>query len=492
MKGHNMQEKNKVLGKNFKYFLLLPILMSLTALARNLDNDIWFLLTHGRYVLEKGFPMIEPFTIHEGFKFVMQQWLSAVVFFLTYSNFGEMGLKFLVVASYLIGAFIFYKLCMKVSKNQIHSILATYLYVIMISVFMTTRPFIFTSILMLCELLALETYYLENNKKALLAFPLLSLILINFQAAMWPMLFVISLPFIVDAFKFKVGPIKGQGIQKKPLFFAILSMIPLGFFNPYGLDGMLYIRNSYGVGEINRMIIEMAPAKADSILGFIIIIMVTGISYFYIFNSKQKLHLRHVLLALGTGFLSLITIRGFLFFICCGIYPLAMLIDTSKIPQYDQVNPERTLKIRKLLIVLIAILSIISFSQIYSDTKEEASNKELFKDLLENVIKDSSEEEIVLYTGYNDGGMAEFYRVAPYIDPRAEVFVKKNNMVDDVFTEYYKLQTGQIHYKEVLEKYHFSHLIVGKQDLLYTYLPYEKEYFLVESNAEYALYKQRY
>ena len=68
------------IGKNLKYFLIFPILASLILLTRNLDNDIWFLLTHGRYVMEHGFPMIEPFTIHEGFKFVMQQWLSAAIF----------------------------------------------------------------------------------------------------------------------------------------------------------------------------------------------------------------------------------------------------------------------------------------------------------------------------------------------------------------------------------------------------------------------------
>ena len=54
-------------------------------------NDIWFLLNHGRYILNNGFPTIEPFTIHQNFSFVMQQWLSAVIFYLSYSVLGKYG-----------------------------------------------------------------------------------------------------------------------------------------------------------------------------------------------------------------------------------------------------------------------------------------------------------------------------------------------------------------------------------------------------------------
>ena len=46
---------------------------------------------------------------------------------------------------------------------------------------------------------------------------------------------------------------------------------------------------------------------------------------------------------------------------------------------------------------------------------------------VEYLSKHENKDGMVLYTGYNDGGYAEFLGYKPYIDPRAEVFVKKNN-----------------------------------------------------------------
>ena len=42
--------------------------------GNGVNSDAWFLLNHGRYVASFGIPHVEPFTLHEGFHFVMQQW----------------------------------------------------------------------------------------------------------------------------------------------------------------------------------------------------------------------------------------------------------------------------------------------------------------------------------------------------------------------------------------------------------------------------------
>ena len=70
------------------YFIfLVPIVFSYIKNAK-LDNDIWFLLNHGRYVFEHGIVYIEPFSIHNNLNFVMQQWLSSSIFWIIYKYFG--------------------------------------------------------------------------------------------------------------------------------------------------------------------------------------------------------------------------------------------------------------------------------------------------------------------------------------------------------------------------------------------------------------------
>jgi hypothetical protein len=477
--------------KHKKYLLFFPLILNITIFFRGLNNDIWFLLTHGRYVINNGIPTVEPFTIHEGFKFVMQQWLSSVIFYVTYSWFGEYGLKLLVICAYIISMVIFYKLCMKLTLNNFFkSIIITYLYITLINVFMTTRPFIFTNIVLLFEVYVLEMYFIEKNEKLLLILPLLSLVLINIQAAMWPMLFIIMSPFVIDSFKFHIGPFRGYGAKKKQLFIAGFSMVIMGFVNPYGFDSMVYIKNSYGVPEINDMVGEMAPATTTTVLGLLIILICVSVTLLYIFGKSEKKSLRYILLAIGTSYISLSTVRGFIFFICCALYPLSVFIDEVRIPRFDGKYPERTILIRKVLVILIIFITPVAFYRLSTFTNKYNSETDLFNNALEYVIKDIKEESVILYTGYNDGGLAEFKGVASYIDPRAEVFLKDNNMVSDVFIEYYDLQKGILYYKEFLAKYNFTHLIVDSNDILFTYLPHDKDYTIIFSNNKYILFKR--
>ena len=54
--------------------------------------DTYFIINLGRYVLEHGIPHVDPFTIHENLQLVAQQWLSGVLFWEAYKNFGSNGL----------------------------------------------------------------------------------------------------------------------------------------------------------------------------------------------------------------------------------------------------------------------------------------------------------------------------------------------------------------------------------------------------------------
>ena len=224
--------------------MLLPLLLlpCLLVLAKGLDNDIWFLLNSGRYVLENGIPHVEPFTIHQGWNFVMQQWLSGVIFWLTYNSLGEMGLRLLVMTLYGLITFFAYRLCMKISEgNFLISYATCFVMSALLFPFMTERPYIFSSLILLVEIYMLESYLLNKDRSYLFALPLLSVALINLHAAMWPMMFIIMIPYLIDSFRFKLGILIGEGYEKKWILLTALLMLIAGFINPYGIDGMTYV-----------------------------------------------------------------------------------------------------------------------------------------------------------------------------------------------------------------------------------------------------------
>jgi len=295
--------------KNRRLLIFLMFIPCLIAL-KGLDNDIWFLLNHGRYVFENGIPYIEPFTIHKGLEFVMQQWLSACIFWITYSNFGAIGLQFLVMLCFGTSIFFMYKLCLKVSENFFISYSITIVTSLMVSLFMVTRPEIFSNLIFVLELYLMESYILSDNKKYLYFMPVLSILLINLHAAMWPMLFIILIPYILDSLKVPFA----QGFEKKPLLLTTCSMLLVGFLNPYGIDAMTYLFRSCGNHEINTMVTEMRPPFINSVAGALVYCSMLIVILFYCFYRRGTTKLRYVLLTLGTAYITISSVRGFFVF----------------------------------------------------------------------------------------------------------------------------------------------------------------------------------
>ena len=487
-----LAKRNDVEIKDRKLLKIIMYIPCILSLYGNLDNDIWFLLNHGRYVLENGFPYIEPFTIHNGLEFVMQQWLSAVIFWVTYSNLGVFGLKILVMLCYGLITHFAFKLCMKVSENHFFvAFTVTFCISSLLYPFIVERPYIFSILIIIIEIYLLECFIWSNKRGYLYFLPFLSILLINFQAAIWPMLFVILMPYIIDSFKIKFGIIRGHGYRKKTLFVVIIIMIIVGYINPYGTKAMTYLFNSYGIPEISESVSEMNPANINNFVGKLVIGSMLILVFIHI-SYKSKFKLRYVLLTLGTGYLALSSVRGLVFFAICGYFPVAFYLRNLNLPEKHRNLTKKTLFIRKILIGLI-IISIGLTTIIWEKNKLKNNiNYTSLNSTIDYLIESQDLDNIILYTGYNDGGLVEFRGIPTYIDPRAEVFVKKNNKKDDIMKEYILMQAGSIYYKNVLFKYNFTHLLVTKEDILYEYLKNDDDYISIYSNKIYTIYKLKY
>ena len=303
--------------------------------SNRLDNDLWFLMNGGRYVLTQGIPYIEPFTIHEGMHFVMQQWLSGVVFWSVYHTFGPVGVVVLMSCIDACIIYALFQLCMVVSnRNFLLSVfLAGAVGIFCGMTFICSRPQIFSALLLLVEVLFLEKYSRQNKICFLYPLPLISVVLINMHAALWPMLFVLLLPFVLDAV-----PLKGKRlffseqdvISLRPLLLYMVLMVLAAFINPYGIEAMTYTSRSYGYKLINRIVREMHPSVVTNIFGKIMFFYTI---FFSICYAKIKTPLRYVLLSLGTGYMALSSIRSMFLFVLLGLFPMAYIFRNMKIGQ---------------------------------------------------------------------------------------------------------------------------------------------------------------
>jgi len=496
-----------------RLFMLFLLFIPCLFIGMQFNNDTYWLINSGRYVIDHGIPHIEPFTLHQGLHFVMQQWLSATVFALIYNTLGS---PFLFVLVALVNGSIIYsvfRLCMRISeKNFLVSFTIAYAVSIPLNFFMILRPYLFSVFLFSLELNLLEAclqtklFYEKHNPaldndenntfiriKACCAIirknsitwslPILSVFLINLHAAMWPFFFVLLAPYFIDGFRFNIWDVKSQGYPLLPLGIATVLSFAAGWMNPYGFESMAYLFRSYGNVYVSTIITEMKSPDFKTILGIFYFIVYFIPILIYCSNRKSETRLRYALLIIGTGYMGLSSIRNLSLFIVCGIPFLACTLMSVQI--LKKPSKQSRFPWLRFLLAGILVLWLGLFFCIRSIKSEKEAESFLPIQAVEYIKTHLDKESTRLFTGYATGGYAEFKGLRPFIDARAEVFYKSNNQKEDIIDDYFNVCLGKMHYRELIKRYNLTHFLVGKTDYpLYVYLPEDPNFVLLFTDAD--------
>lgn len=473
---------------------LLPIISVLILIKPRLDNDFYFLYPTGEYLINNGFPTTDFLSMHSTMNITVQQWLSTIIFYFIYSKLGEVGIYALLYICGCILTLALFKLYITVSDNFFVTSVCTVLSSIYISLyFLTSRPHIFTFLIIVSELFILEKYVKTKKWIHLLFLPILSVLLINLHSSMWMMMFVFMAPYFAQALPIKIGKIKQEPCCSfLALTICAIVCVAFGFINPYGIEAMTYIFTSFGYEEISNLINEMLPISAKDSTGWIFFSYVGIMLCATLLYNKRKLNTRYSLLFIGTLILSLSAFKSSSYFIIAGFMAVAYsLKDFSFDLVIDESGEKKSNKTRILLIIAIIIMLIVGAATFVLTSDTGADNKDEPKitsyDILDEIVDILDKEDkdsIVLYAGFNNGQYMEFNGYHPYIDGRAELFLKDNNNEYDYMKEYYDLKNGTLYYKDFLDRYHFNYLVVSKSEkYLYQNLLHDNDYKVVYSKT---------
>lgn len=402
----------------FNYFILFIIPIIFFVMENfTIDNDFWFTIAEGKYVLKNGFPHTVPFTIYNNLDFIYQSWGTGVIFYLIHKYFGLYGMLFFVIIVLIIITYFYYKLCMLVSnKNKMLSTIVTIITMTLLAnTFITTRPQIFTYLNLILVLYIMELYAKTNNKKYLFVLPIISLIQINIHGMFFFMLFIFMLPYIVNAFKFNFKNSNQKKYDLKPIILIMIIMLLTGLMNPYGIKNILYVFTSYGQKILNETIIELVPLSFSSSYDKIIIFIIFLV-YFLYFKSKN-IPIRYYLLLFGTTYLAFDCSRSIALFIIGSLFPLSYLYK-DKIPNID-IERFIPLILKNIIVISFLIVTISSTIFIKRDFYPES------KKAIDYLAKNYNTENMKLYINFNDGSYAVYKEIKVNIDPRAEVYLKK-------------------------------------------------------------------
>lgn len=466
----------------FNYFILFIIPIIFFVMENfTIDNDFWFTIAEGKYVLKNGFPHTVPFTIYNNLDFIYQSWGTGVIFYLIHKYFGLYGMLFFVIIILIIITYFYYKLCMLVSnKNKMLSTIVTIITMTLLAnTFITTRPQIFTYLNLILVLYIMELYAKTNNKKYLFVLPIISLIQINIHGMFFFMLFIFMLPYIVNALKFNFKNNIQNKYDLKPIILIMIIMLLTGLINPYGIKNILYVFTSYGQKILNETIIELVPLSFSSSYDKIIIFIIF-LTYFLYFKCKN-VPIRYYLLLFGTTYLAFDCSRSIALFIIGALFPLSYLYKDKII----NIDIERfiPLILKNIIVISFLIVTISSIIFIKRDFYPES------REPIDYLVKNYNKENIKLYINFNDGSYAVYKEIKVNIDPRAEVYLKKNNHKSDIYDEYTKLGNNEIDYKDYINKYKFTHILVNEDDPMYNKLKKDScGYTLIKKFNKYNLY----
>lgn len=484
----------------FKALMLLSVFIGAVLIKTEIDADMFFMLPTGKYILENGFPVTDFLSMHSSMDIIVQQWLSDIIFYGIYKILGEAGLIALVFVCFAAYSVLIFKLCRLISSNFFISYLAVFISNFYVAnLFMQTRPQIFTYIIIVCELLALE-YYIKTKKAVYLAaLPVLSVLLVNLHSSMWLMLIVFMLPYIVQAIPIKIGKIKQEPCCKLwHLLIAAIAVVLFGLINPYGIKAELYLFSSYGYEEINSLIGEMQPTNLTEPYGIIFFALIGLVVILCIAYKKGSFQTHHALLILGTLVLALSSYKGIAYFFIGAVPSITyyfkdkqFMIESSDKPQNSKDKKKRTALIGSFCALLCVLAVTVVSTQGGSEKQAEPSTiPEKAQGFMEYLEKEDK-GNMVLYAGFNTGAYLEFNGYKPYLDARAELFLKDNNHEFDYFSEYYSLVNGSVYYKDFLDKYGFTHLVVeGKEAYLLNSLQHDSDYELIYSDEYYSLFEK--
>lgn len=245
---------------------LIPAIRS----AGTLDTDGWFLLASGRVIVESGIPVTNPFTAIAGQGIVLQQWLHDAWLFLWWKAAGYTGVAVSVAVPAALALWAYTGTVSRLAQNPRYPwapLLISAVGFALMTSYLSVRPSLWTAALLFVTISTCQEWRRGSSSRCLLVLPIVSLLSVNLQAALWPLPAAAAACFLLpEDGEISLGEtgetVRSWARSRLPLLAAIVGMAAGSLINPYSIDGSLYVLRSLGAASYGGVILELKPVWA--------------------------------------------------------------------------------------------------------------------------------------------------------------------------------------------------------------------------------------
>ena len=492
--------------RNEKQYILLSLLLiviSTIMVSKIMPNDTFFTIKMGQDVIDSGISNDDTITYHEDLKFEHYRWAFDVLNAFIYNRFGFNGIYLFVISISAVISILVFNMCLYKKMSLKLSFVISLICVLISSSSFVARAQMISYVCFIIEVWIIDKLINTNKKKYIMYLGIIPIIIVNFHATIFPLYFILFLPFLAEGVLFKIikkfknieknddkveyGNLVFRNINVGYLFASIILGAICGLLSPSFLASYTYMfKCTYAYPT--KVIQELQPY---SIFSGLLLFVIIGFMIVFLLLKKTKINTACLFLTLGISFMPFIAVRNIiilyiLFPICiCDILILNPKMNSTLNTFVDEAANNKYSRIM-ILVFLMALIVISSFYRIHEEYVEKKSYP---VEAVEYIVKNIDIENMRIYNNLNYFSYLELNNIKTFIDSRNEAYCEEFNYTK-VFEEWDKTRKGLINYNDAFEKYQITHLLIRKDELLYLYLKNDKNYIKLYDDDYFILYKR--
>ena len=534
----------------FMIMAIVCIAIFATAMAPiSLQNDTFYTIKIGQYIMENGISQFDPFSWHENLPYTFPHWLYDVMIGEIYNIGGMFGIYLSTVGLTIILGVVWFLINCKLTKNKLTSFILTMALIYLMAPYIAARAQLVTFTIFALEIFFIERFLDTKKIGYAIGLIILPIIISNVHLAVFPFYFVLFLPYIgeyviavlLDApniiRKFKIyridnklkkGKIKNEKIEAvqneakkleqkivestekrekrkarayklqikrvenvKWLILIMIICAFTGFLTPLGDTPYTYLVKTMQ-GNTTANINEHLPLvliSSEAHLCFIVLILALLIF------TDTKIRLKDLFMLGGLLLLALMSRRQMSMFVLIGLIIFNRLV-VQLAEKYDKDGCKKFIQILQKPIGMLGLLLLVLIMCI-PFAKAKINDKFILEseypvEACDYILENMDIKNMKLYNEYNFGSYLIYRGIPVFIDSRADLYTPEFNgdKDRDIFSDFMNISTLGEYYENLFEKYKITNLLIYKNSKLDMLISRDTNYKMLYEDDNFRIYEK--
>lgn len=178
--------------------IILIIIFCAAITPKTLQNDTFYTIKIGEYILENGITMQEPFSWNHNLEYTFPHWAYDVFIYSIYNIGGMTGIYISTIILASILGILLYGINVKLAKNRIISFILTIGTLYLMKPYICARAQLVTFILFILTIYFIEKFLATKKIRYVIGLVLIPALIANLHVATFYFYFILYLPYIAE------------------------------------------------------------------------------------------------------------------------------------------------------------------------------------------------------------------------------------------------------------------------------------------------------